>query len=112
MGMQPTISRDRHPLEPTPHSVLLERGAERIPPGAILTVPDRVRAICLPSSDPVFQRVVQSVLMSKSITSTRELEDELRGLYPAVRVRRRELSGENGVTWYVYREADFPSSQP
>ena len=112
MGMQPTTSRDRHPVEPPRRSVWLERGAERIPPGAIFTVFNSVRAICVPSSDLVFQRVVHGVLMSKSITSMRELEDELRELYPAVRVRRRELSGENGVTWYVYREADFPSSQP
>ena len=87
-------------------------GRRNEPSGAIFTVFNSVRAICVPSSDPVFQRVVHGVLMSKSITSTRELEDELRELYPAVRVRRRELSGENGVTWYVYREADFPSSQP
>jgi hypothetical protein len=73
---------------------------------------NRVRAICVPSSDQVFQRVVHGVLMTKSITSTRELEDELRRLYPAVRVRPRDLSGEHGVTWYVYREGDFPSSQP
>jgi hypothetical protein len=70
---------------------------------------NRVRAICVPSSDVVFQRVVRGVLISKSIASPRELEDELRRLYPSVRVRRRDLSGEQGVTWYVYREGDFPS---
>jgi hypothetical protein len=70
---------------------------------------NRVRAICIPSSDPVFQRVVHGVLVSRSIASTGALEEELRRLYPAVRVHRRELSGEPGLTWYVYRDGGFPS---
>jgi len=74
----------------------------------LVDVLNRVRAVCVPSADIVFERVVQGVLVSKSFSSTRELEDELRRFYPAVRVRRRELSGEQGLTWYVYREGDFP----
>jgi hypothetical protein len=106
--MQATFSRERRPLEASRRSVC-PNGAQKKPSWGMFTVFNRVRAVCVPSSDPVFGRVVHGVLMSKAITSTHELEDALRQLYPMVRVRPRELSGELGVTWYVYREGDFPS---
>ncbi len=68
-----------------------------------------VRAICVPSSDWAFARVVDRLLALGGVTSTRGLEQELRPLYPQARVRRRELSGEPQETWYVYRDRRFPS---
>ena len=36
--------------------------------------------------------------------STSDLQERLRPRYPAAVVRKRELSGEWAVVWYVYRE--------
>ena len=106
--MQSCIPEGGRRLEASRRTVSLIGAHNGTRLGAIRTVIDRVRAICVPSSDVVFQRVVHGVLMSRPIASPQELEDELRRIYPAVRVRRRDLSGERGLTWYVYRERDFP----
>jgi hypothetical protein len=66
-----------------------------------------LRAICLPSSDVSFANAVHRSLASESIGYPWQLEDALRSLYPLVQVRVREITGEPGVTWYVYRDADF-----
>jgi hypothetical protein len=66
-----------------------------------------LRAICLPSSDVAFANAVHRSLASERIGYPWELEDALRSRYPAVQVRVREITGELGITWYVYRDADF-----
>jgi hypothetical protein len=66
-----------------------------------------LRAICFPSSDAEFDRAVQRALAVDSVATTNQLETALRPEYPGVSVRPREISGEQGVTWYVYRDRDF-----
>jgi hypothetical protein len=71
-----------------------------------------LRAICFPSSDVTFANAVHRSLASKDIGDPGELEDSLRSRYPSIQVRVREITGEPGVTWYVYRDADFGSWPP
>lgn len=66
-----------------------------------------LRAICLPSSDAGFAAVVREQLDAGGITTAAALEDVLRPLFPTAVVRARELSGEDGVTWYVYRDGHY-----
>lgn len=58
----------------------------------------------IPSRDPAFRRVVQSVLSAG--TSAKQLADRLRPLYPQVAVFVRALSGE-GRHLYVYRDGAY-----
>ncbi len=67
-----------------------------------------LRTISIPTSDRGFAQAVQRAIATQVIESRRQLEDVLRSRYPRVRVRARELSGESGITWYVYRDRDFP----
>jgi hypothetical protein len=66
----------------------------------------RPRLVCLPSSDAAFRRIVEQALTDE-IKAPWQLESELRASYPLARVRSRELSGEQGITWYVYRDPEF-----
>ena len=66
-----------------------------------------LRAICLPSSDVAFANAVHRSLAAEDIGHPWELEDVLRSRYPSVQVRVREITGEHGITWYVFRDADF-----
>ena len=68
-----------------------------------------LRAICFPSSDAAFANAVERSLASMGVSHPWQLEAALRSNYPLVRVRVREITGEPGVTWYVYRDADFAS---
>ena len=68
----------------------------------------KLRLISIPTSDRAFAQAVHRAIATHVIESRRQLEDVLRSTYPRVRVRARELSGEPGVTWYVYRDSDFP----
>ena len=68
----------------------------------------KLRLISIPTSDRAFAQAVHRAVATQVIESRRQLEDVLRSTYPRVRVRARELSGEPGVTWYVYRDSDFP----
>jgi hypothetical protein len=49
-------------------------------------------------------------MASDLIHTTFQLEAALRPSYPEVAVRRREISAEPGLTWYVYRDRDFARS--
>jgi hypothetical protein len=69
-----------------------------------------VRTICIPSSDAEFAEAVARSLAADDITTPDELEAALRPHYRGVRVRRRELSGEQGATWYVYRDGSFQAA--
>jgi hypothetical protein len=66
-----------------------------------------LRALCFPTSDSAFADAVHRLLADEHIRFPRQLEDGLRAAYPDVRVRVREITAEPGITWYVYRDADF-----
>ena len=66
-----------------------------------------LRTVCFPSSDGAFANVVRRKMASDRIHTTVQLEAALRSTYPDVRVHRREISAEPGLTWYVYRDRDF-----
>jgi PAS domain-containing protein len=59
--------------------------------------------VTFPSSDTGFRLHVESVARSPEMDAPEALEHRLRGIYPRVRVRPRELSSEAPV-WYVYRD--------
>jgi hypothetical protein len=65
----------------------------------------RPRLVCIPSSDRGFAALAD--LRLDDIDDPSRLEDVLRAVYPKVRVRRRELTGEPVETWYVYRDGIF-----
>lgn len=65
--------------------------------------------VCIPSSDLRFYEDVNAVAAGISALTPSTLEDSLRSAYPAVLVRRSELSGAALETWYVYRERSFPA---
>ena len=75
---------------------------------------DRLRAICLPSSDVAFAAVVERKLADGNPLTTVALETALHPLFPAAAVRARDLSGEPGTTWYVYRDGQYvpPGGRP
>jgi hypothetical protein len=66
-----------------------------------------LRTICFPSSDTVFASEVHRLLAAEDVANPWQLENALRPRYPSVQVRAREIAGEPGVTWYVYRDPDF-----
>ena len=66
-----------------------------------------LRTICFPSSDGAFANAVERMMASDRIHTTLQLEAALRPIYPDITVRRREISAEPGLTWYVYRDRDF-----
>ncbi len=65
---------------------------------------EAVRLVTLPGSDRLFHRFVGLSLDALGVPSIRRLQLHLRGLYPRAVVHRRELAGENGQTWYVFRD--------
>ena len=69
-----------------------------------------LRTVCLPSSDGAFANAVHRLMASDRIHTTLQLEAALRPAYPDIIVRRREISAEPGLTWYVYRDRDFARS--
>jgi PAS domain S-box-containing protein len=70
-----------------------------------------VRAICIPSSDHAFAAAVQAALADGDVDVPGDLEQRVRPWAPNVVVRSRELSGESGGTWYVYRDGRFAAEQ-
>jgi hypothetical protein len=66
-----------------------------------------LRTICFPSSDAAFATDVDRSLAAEDVAYPWQLENALRPRYPSVQVRVREIAGEPGVTWYVYRDQDF-----
>jgi hypothetical protein len=77
-----------------------------------VTLARGLRALCFPTSDRAFADAVQRLLADDGIRFPRQLEDRLRAAYPDVRVRVREITAEPGITWYVYRDADFARWHP
>lgn len=65
---------------------------------------EAVRLVTLPGSDRLFHRFVALSLDALGVPSIRRLQLHLRGIYPRAIVHRRELAGESGQTWYVFRD--------
>jgi len=64
----------------------------------------RARALCFPSYDTGFARVVEAILAEDPSITPPALQSRLRNLSPAAIVRARELSGESDETLYVFRD--------
>ena len=64
----------------------------------------RARALCFPSYDLGFARVVEAILAEDPEVTPTALQTRLRNLSPATIVRARELSGEDQQTLYVFRD--------
>jgi hypothetical protein len=56
-----------------------------------------------PPDDEVFRRLATGMIGDGAVTPA-ELESRLRGTYPRAIVRPRDLAGERGQIWYVYRD--------
>jgi hypothetical protein len=64
----------------------------------------RARALCFPSYDYGFARVVEAILAQDPGIIPLDLQGRLRRLAPSAIVRARELSGEQEETLYVFRD--------
>jgi hypothetical protein len=64
----------------------------------------RARALCFPSYDVGFARVVETILAEVPEIAPLALQTRLRALSPATIVRTHELSGERDQTLYVFRD--------
>jgi len=69
---------------------------------------EQPQILCIPSTDRVFAQFVAVAMAVRPIEWTWDLQDALRPFYPECRVRVRELSDEDALTWYAYREWDHP----
>ena len=72
-----------------------------------------MRAVLIlnPASDLEFARRATTLL--EGVSTPAELEAALRATYPKCLVRAREISSEQRVAWYVYREGRWiPSVHP
>jgi PAS domain S-box-containing protein len=65
----------------------------------------------VPSSDHAFAAAVDAALSHGDVVVPEDLERRIRPWAPEVVVRSRELSGESGATWYVYRDGRFAAEQ-
>jgi hypothetical protein len=64
----------------------------------------RARALCFPSYDVGFARVVETILAEDPDVTPVALQARLRSISPAAIVRTHELSGERDQTIYVFRD--------
>ena len=64
----------------------------------------RAQALCFPSYDLGFARVVESILDEDPDITALALQARLRNLSPATIVRTHELSGDHEQTLYVFRD--------
>ena len=72
-------------------------------------VSDRPVLIASPRDDEKFRTIAEALVAAGASTPS-ALQAELRGRYPNVVVRARDLSGERGVIWYVYRDGRWTRS--
>ncbi len=56
-----------------------------------------------PPTDPAFREAIEEMLAA-GVGDPVAAQEWLRRQYPLAVVRPRELAGERGVFWYVYRE--------
>lgn len=97
---------------PTDHDGRASSERRTYHPGVAIAGPV---VICLPSADIAFRAAVQAAIdAGDDATATpTSLEVRLRSLYPDVRVRLRDLSGETRLVWYAYRDGTYlASSEP
>jgi hypothetical protein len=69
-------------------------------------VSPRPTLIVNPSTDGLFSTYAET-LVDHGATSAAELERRLRTEYPSAIVHARELAGEAGLIWYVYRDGHW-----
>jgi hypothetical protein len=69
----------------------------------VTAVSNRPMLIASPRDDEVFQDLAEAMVAAGANTPT-ALQEALRSRYPKAVVRARDLSGERGVIWYVYRD--------
>ena len=67
---------------------------------------ERPTLILNPAADEDFRTVAES-LLADGATEPEALQADLRRRYPAAVVRPRELAGERGRIWYVYRDGHW-----
>jgi hypothetical protein len=67
---------------------------------------------CIPSSDYAFRAAILAALDHRKQLSPEELQEDVARVYPAVAVRRRDLSSEPVETWYAYRDGVFAVNAP
>ena len=65
--------------------------------------------ISIPRDDELFRDHVERLALSVSAAPS-ALQAALRTLYPDAVVRARDLTGERGVVWYVYRDGHWTRS--
>lgn len=63
-----------------------------------------------PVDDRQFEAAVTAA-MANPVSSPIALQEALRRTYPDALVRPRELAGERGVVWYVYRDGHWVSGR-
>lgn len=66
----------------------------------------RPTLIVNPSTDGLFGTYAET-LVDHGAATTAELEHRLRTIYPRAIVHARELAGEAGLIWYVYRDGHW-----
>ena len=69
-------------------------------------MPDPPILVVSPQDDAAFRRLAEQHLSDGAATPA-ALQAALRDHHPNVVVRARELTGEPGVIWYVYREGHW-----
>jgi hypothetical protein len=72
-------------------------------------VSSRPTLIASPRDDEVFQDLAEAMVAAGANTPG-ALQEALRSRYPKAVVRARDLSGERGVIWYVYRDGRWTRS--
>jgi hypothetical protein len=85
------------------------RGQERCALRALVREAEQLRLAlpllrCFPSIDRPFAEFAAERLGRLSTTSILALQQAIGDRYPRVAIHRRDLSGERGETWYVYRD--------
>ena len=72
---------------------------------------DEVTIVRNPGDDEAFARAIGEAMDGGALEDPETLERLLRATYPRAVVRPRELTGERGVVWYVYREGHWVSGR-
>ena len=71
---------------------------------------DAVTIVRNPVGDAEFERAVAEA-MYPALEDPEALQLSLRATYPQAVVRPRELTGERGIVWYVYRDGHWVSGR-
>ena len=71
---------------------------------------DAVTIVRNPADDADFERAIAEA-MDPELDDPKVLEQILRAMFPQTVVRPRELTGERGIVWYVYRDGHWVSGR-